>query len=711
MESPGDNTMVVRMMGEFESFIAKDIEKRKRDQHTRERQGDLLSARSRIANLEMEMEMMKTSSKRARLEADKGEEKLKKQLQEKMDTVEELQRQLEFIVNQEKRMKRELEEERSTKAGMRRQYDEQIQELREQKLKLETLMQDFQISSRNSISKLTNDINRKDSEMKLLRVDLENADAQLRYHMKRGIDASSQRRAMEEYKSELVAAQYKIKMLEQQIRDQEDGAVVARAVQANAQKVTKLEQEISRLKHENAFYRETVENNALLKEKVTGLEAKLARASERCTEFARLQVENEDLKARLHRWETISGDQPSRPKSPSEMVQQITDLQRGQVSLLEQQGQYMASAHANEEAYKATSEKLVSISQDLLKEKEHNRQQDDLVKRLQRRLLMLTKERDGMRQILNSYDTEVTHSGFELQANARLKQAEENAQACHRQLEQLDETVKQANAEAGQYRLQVQQLQLELRHVREELTSAQAAIGKKDALSGVIPSDEVEELRGKVAALEERCKTLAERNESLELHMERSALKGDYDPTKTKILSFSMNPAAVAKKQKGEELEKLRAECETLRQRVRVLEESGDRGDTEVIANKIKEEQTRAVQDVKKELELSELRNQRLKEVFSQKIQEFRQACYRLTGYRIDNPTNNQYKLLSMYAETPNDILHFQMTPTGEMNLLENDFSSTLTDMVEEFLLRGDSIPAFLSSVTLDLFNRQTVMR
>ena len=61
-------------------------------------------------------------------------------------------------------------------------------------------------------------------------------------------------------------------------------------------------------------YRETCENNNLLKERVSGLEAKLARAEDRATEFARLQVENEDLRARLHRWETVSGDQPSRPK-------------------------------------------------------------------------------------------------------------------------------------------------------------------------------------------------------------------------------------------------------------------------------------------------------------------------------------------------------------------------------------------------------------
>lgn len=711
MESPEDNSQFMRMMGEFDRFIAKDIEKRKREQRAREQEGDLLTANGRIAKLEMEMEMIKVNSKRARLEADESVENLKQKLQMKTDTTSELQRQLEFILKHETQVKKDLEEEKSTKATMRKQFQDQIKDLREQKLKLETLLQDLQFTSRDTISKLTNDINRKDSDIKLLQNDLEEAKTQSRYHMKRGISASSQKRELEEYKAELMAAQHKIKVLEQQIEDQKDDAVVAKAVQNDAQKVAKLEQHNMRLKEENVYYRETCENNSLLKERVSGLEAKLARSEKRFAELAQLQVENEDLKARLVRWESISGGQASRPKSPSEMVQHISDLQMGQISLLEQQGQYKASAYSHEEAYKDAKEKLASLNKQLLKEQDRTKQQDDLVKRLQRRLLMLTKERDGMRQILNSYDEEVTHSGLELQANKRLKQAENNVEACHRQIEQLDRVVKKATTEAAESRLQVQQLMFDLEHVKGELCIAQESLAQKEGTIDGASKGETEELKKRVEELEGECSRLAKANESLELHIERSALKGDYDPTKTKILSFAMNPAAVAKKQRGEELDRLRAECERLRERVRVLEEStGEGASTEMVAKKIKKEQTKAVQDVKKELELAELRNQRLKEVFAQKIQEFRQACYCLTGFQINNPTSNQYKLLSMYAESPNDVLHFQMMPTGEMNLLENQFSSTLTHIVQEFLLQGNSIPAFLSTLTLDLFSRQTVM-
>ena len=54
--------------------------------------------------------------------------------------------------------------------------------------------------------------------------------------------------------------------------------------------------------------------------------------------------------------------------------------------------------------------------------------------------------------------------------------------------------------------------------------------------------------------------------------------------------------------------------------------------------------------------------NQRLKEVFGAKTQEFRQACYELTGYKMTMlPCGTKYRLRSMYAEREEDDLSFQV--------------------------------------------------
>lgn len=60
-------------------------------------------------------------------------------------------------------------------------------------------------------------------------------------------------------------------------------------------------------------------------------------------------------------------------------------------------------------------------------------------------------------------------------------------------------------------------------------------------------------------------------------------------------------------------------------------------------------------------MESAELKNQRLKEVFQTKIQEFRKVCYTLTGYQIDVTTESQYRLTSQYAEHKTDCLIFKV--------------------------------------------------
>ncbi|KAJ7403627.1 hypothetical protein WISP_150134 [Willisornis vidua] len=45
----------------------------------------------------------------------------------------------------------------------------------------------------------------------------------------------------------------------------------------------------------------------------------------------------------------------------------------------------------------------------------------------------------------------------------------------------------------------------------------------------------------------------------------------------------------------------------------------------------------------------------------------------------------------------------------GKMQLLETEFSRTIGELIELHLLHQDSIPAFLSALTLELFSRQTI--
>lgn len=111
--------------------------------------------------------------------------------------------------------------------------------------------------------------------------------------------------------------------------------------------------------------------------------------------------------------------------------------------------------------------------------------------------------------------------------------------------------------------------------------------------------------------------------------------------------------------------------------------------------------------------------NERLKQMFKEKISTFREAVYRLTGYKMemssvdnnsaDSAHTTRLKLKPMYAEDPDDYLLFHLTENGPV-LLETDLMNRLDDSLIEHLKRYDSMPAFLANVTLTLFENSTMM-
>uniref|UniRef100_A0A8C3JMI2 Mitotic spindle assembly checkpoint protein MAD1 n=1 Tax=Calidris pygmaea TaxID=425635 RepID=A0A8C3JMI2_9CHAR len=226
--------------------------------------------------------------------------------------------------------------------------------------------------------------------------------------------------------------------------------------------------------------------------------------------------------------------------------------------------------------------------------------------------------------------------------------------------------------------------------------------------STAITKEEVDTLRLKIEELEAERSKLEEENRALEMKLEKLTPQDDYDPSRIKVLHFSANPVSLAKQQRKEEQQQLQEECERLRELVRVLEGGGSIPEN---LERVGSFQSQEITELKKQVESAELKNQRLKEVFQTKIQEFRKVCYTLTGYQIDITTENQYRLTSIYAEHQGDCLLFKASSSsgGKMQLLETEFSRTIRELIELHLLRQDSIPAFLSALTLDLFSRQTI--
>lgn len=82
-----------------------------------------------------------------------------------------------------------------------------------------------------------------------------------------------------------------------------------------------------------------------------------------------------------------------------------------------------------------------------------------------------------------------------------------------------------------------------------------------------------------------------------------------------------------------------------------------------------------------------------------------------LTGFKVDLKKSNGTELLrlrSVYADHEDDELLVRMEANGALELLETDYCAQINQRVFAYLTTCRSFPAFLATLTLHLFEKQT---
>lgn len=242
-----------------------------------------------------------------------------------------------------------------------------------------------------------------------------------------------------------------------------------------------------------------------------------------------------------------------------------------------------------------------------------------------------------------------------------------------------------------------------------------ASDSKDDASSA--PDDAnaatIEMLRKRVADLETmRDETRKEFDKRLESATQQrcssdAVVESSTRKRSTKIVHFRMNPTATARiereRQDREELKALRQEVSRLR------EMAASKMATPLVSSTVASTPSSSLSRDGGDLQT---RYDRLKEVFRTKMQRFREAVYLLTGFKVDMENTSEeprLRLRSIYAESERDFLMFQWRKSGidlcETEAARRDFS----EAISLYLQKMNSIPAFLSAVTIQLFEQTTV--
>uniref|UniRef100_A0A673TAL7 Mitotic spindle assembly checkpoint protein MAD1 n=1 Tax=Suricata suricatta TaxID=37032 RepID=A0A673TAL7_SURSU len=655
-----------------------------------EERAERIRSQALVVQAEREKIQMELSHKRARVELERAASASARCYEREVDRNQELLTRIRQLQEREaeveEKMKGQLERYRLCEQNL----DAAGQKLREKEDGLVAASETIS-ALKGKISELQWSVMNQEMQVKSLESEKQELQEQLALQRKKCQEANEKIQELQACQAARADQEQRIRDLEQKLSLQEQDAAVVKNMKSELVRLPRMERELKQLREESACLREMRETNGLLREEVEGLRRRLGRQEKLQESLAVLELEKE-VRLRLAAWGRLT---------PEDLSSFIVDLQQRELALQDRNNVVTSSARGLEKVRQQLQEEVRQASSQLLAERRRRETQEALARRLQKRVLLLTKERDGMRAILGSYDSELTAAEYSPQLTRRMREAEDMVQKVHAHSSEMEAQLSQALEELGGQKQRADMLEMEVKMLQCQTGAAEQSFP--------LSREEVSSLRLKVEELEGERSHLEEEKKTLEMQLERLTLQGSYDQSKTKVLHMTMNPASAAKQQLREDQARLQEECERLRELVRTLERGGP-----VPANleaAVGLPSSKEVAELRKQVESAELRNQRLKEVFHTKIQEFRKVCYALTGYQIDVTTESQYRLTSMYAEHKADCLIFKATgPSGsKMQLLETAFSGTVRDLIELHLLRQDSIPAFLSALTLDLFSRQTV--
>lgn len=304
---------------------------------------------------------------------------------------------------------------------------------------------------------------------------------------------------------ELQNMKIKIEKLESERALWEEGKQLV----ARAAKASELEKELHVARETITVLRESARGKLLLEEQMASITKRLEYTEKVEQQVAMLEAKRSELLLRLSEYESIgiSG-------GPAVLKRELNRLQQAEAVLMAEEGQLRSKLDAVQRECQSLSKNYEQTKQLAIDVTTSKEKLNKLVSRLQKKMMLVTRERDSYRQQLDLYEKEMTIDS----SNAML----ERVPALERAIEGYRELISKLEA---------------------DLESAESGSQRDD------------------------CNKLREEIERLKGELEHRALKGDFN-CNAKVLHFTMNPAAMAEQQAEEKQRALLRELEELRAKV-----------------------------------------------------------------------------------------------------------------------------------------------
>ncbi|GBN47251.1 Mitotic spindle assembly checkpoint protein MAD1 [Araneus ventricosus] len=328
--------------------------------------------------------------------------------------IEELQAKLKWAKKQVSSAKSQIYETERQKKIELDQQELRLLALQQENSNLKVEIADVKSEKTEAIRKLHMEIGSLELKVSMLSEETQKSQEYIQSLKKKNSEMAEAVALCNSYKEELKEAQAKIKALENKIEANKDAALIISSRQNDLKSLNELQKENRILKEEVAKYKES--NVMLYQEKMWSLQEKLSQAERKCVAVAKLQVENEQLKAKISQWEELFDDKSSPYKSPTAFSRKLSQYQQNEAVLTNKLSHLTSHCETLEKQIRDKDEIIKSLNHKLEQAQLNTSRMESVVKRFQRKILFLSKEKDNCRKLLDSYLSEATISGVALNA-------------------------------------------------------------------------------------------------------------------------------------------------------------------------------------------------------------------------------------------------------------------------------------------------------
>lgn len=475
--------------------------------------------------------------------------------------------------------------------------------------------------------------------------------------------------------------------------------------------------------------RKIQKNVEVVEEQKKSLENQLQLMKEIESELGTVQIQKQILEDERSSWTTLlqDNDQPAEFDTPDAVVKALLQERIEKAAFVDKMGTVEAQFLEKDEIIKSLEADRKTLRQELAKLQAAggaaNPMTDSRAKaRLERQRALAVKEVEYLRAQLKTFDTE------EITMNADENRFDEQKS---QQIANLEKVI-------DEYRAELQKVHEELSK-REEQQPSQAEDlqqprGLKRPLS---PAESDTENNERLSVLSRKNRGLqdalskSEQNGKL-LHQELKAakhhLKSLQAKSRTRVLELRDNPTAQTEIIKMSTLTTLKAENRDL---LAQLHRSS--ADVKVVPASALESMKLDIQDMERSVADKEKRMRRLKEIWTAKSSEFREAVASLLGFKLDFLPNGRVRVTSMFhlsaayrhgdpGASPDSRGPGSMG-NGEENSIIFDgengtmkisggpnslFAMEIKPLIKFWVEERKDIPCFLAAMTLDFYDKTT---